>query len=305
MSFTIDPSLLGLEDAVALVTGGGRGIGKSSCVLLARAGCHVAVADINADTAQQTVAEIEELGLGRKAIAIQADALDEQAVRDMIQETVLTLGQLDVACNVVGNPAHQAKPILDLSLDEWNSSVHRNLGSTFIATRSEALAMIEGHRPGRIVTVSSSSGYTGAPNISDYGAANAGIIHFTKSAAMELAPFGIRVNCIVPGTHEKDPKLSANAALPGRARFRELATKAPPMKRLGRTEETAGLAVFLASNLSSYMTGHALFSEGGLLHTTARPPAGMIMMPAAVAHIEWAAALPIFRSDEAAPQSTD
>jgi len=137
--------------------------------------------------------------------------------------------------------------------------------------------------------VASSSGVVGGPNVADYGAANAGVIHFTKSAAMELARYGLRVNCIIPGTHETESS-RARAAETGRdpnmQRFRELAAKAPPLGRLGDPLDTGGLAVFLASNLSSYVTGHGVFSDGGVVHTTARPPVGLDMMPAALAHVE-------------------
>jgi NAD(P)-dependent dehydrogenase (short-subunit alcohol dehydrogenase family) len=148
--------------------------------------------------------------------------------------------------------------------------------------------MIERGINGRIINVASSSGVVGGPNVSDYGAANAGVIHFTKSAAMELARFGLRVNCIIPGTHDTETS-RARAAESGRdpnmQRFREAAAKAPPLGRLGDPLDTGGLAVFLASNLSSYVTGHGIFSDGGVVHTTARPAVGMEMMPAALAHV--------------------
>jgi 2-deoxy-D-gluconate 3-dehydrogenase len=286
--FAIDPGLLGLVDAVALVTGAGMGIAKGCAIRLAQAGCHVAVADINPAAGQKTVAEIE--SLGRRAVFIEADVRDEASVQRMLAQALSGLGSLDVACNVVGNLSHGPKPFLDLSLEDWNATVHRNLGTTFLCTRAEAIAMIERRIAGRIINVASSSGVVGGPNVADYGAANAGVIHFTKSAAMELARYGIRVNCIIPGTHETESsraRREQGSEDAGMARFRELAAKAPPLGRLGEPLETGGLAVFLASNLSSYVTGHSVFSDGGVVHTTARPAVGLEMQPQALAHVEW------------------
>jgi 2-deoxy-D-gluconate 3-dehydrogenase len=278
MSFSIDPALLGLEDAVALVTGAGQNIARACAIGLARAGCHVAVIDLNADAGADTVAQIE--SLGRRAVFIEADVLDPAGVQRMVDETLERLGSLDVACNVVGNPAHAVKPFLDTTLEEWNRTVHRNLGTAFLGTKAEAIAMIERRIPGRIINFASSSGVVGAPTVADYGAANAGVIHFTKSAAMELARYGLRVNCVVPGTHWREGTETLSE-------FAQLAAKAPPLGRLGRAPETAGVAVFLASSLSSYITGHAVFSDGGVVHTTARPPVGLGMTAEAVAHVDW------------------
>ena len=285
MTFAIDPELLGLQDAVALVTGAGQGIARGCALQLAKAGCHVAVIDIDSDKGQSTVKEIE--ALDRRAVFIEANVLDPAGVRQMVRDTVDALGSLEVACNVVGNPGHPAQPILDLDLDTWNATVHRNLGTAFLGTQAEAQAMIERQIPGRIINVASSSGVVGAPNVADYGAANAGVIHFTKSAAMELARYGIRVNCIVPGTHARPPAPGDPPPTPAMAQFRRMAAQAPPIRRLGDPYETGGLAVFMASKLSGYMTGHAVYSDGGVVHTTARPPVGMTMIPDAIAGIDW------------------
>src|SRR5262245_52316335 len=125
--FAIDPALLGLEDAVALVTGGGLGIAKGCALRLAQAGCHVAIADLNPEVGGATVREIEKLG--RRSVFIQADVREEASAREMVARTLAVLGSLDVACNVVGNLSHGPKPFLDLSLEEWNATVHRNLGT--------------------------------------------------------------------------------------------------------------------------------------------------------------------------------
>jgi len=283
---TIAPDILGLTDAVALVTGAGHGIARGCALQLAKAGCHVAIVDIDVAGGEAVTSEV--LALGRRARFIHADVLDPGEVRRMVRETVESLGSLDVACNVVGNIGHAPKPLLDLDLATWNGTVHRNLGSSFLGTQAEAMAMIERRIPGRIINVASSSGIVGAPNIADYGAANAGVIHFCKSAAMEFARYGIRVNCIVPGTQDREAVPGEPEPSPGMIRFRRMAQLAPPMRRLGDPYEVGGLAVFMASKLSSYMTGHAVFSDGGVVHTTARPAVGMAMLPQAIEHVEWA-----------------
>ncbi len=282
MAFSIDPELLGLEDNVALVTGGGGvGMGRAHCVQLARAGCHIVVADIDEEGGAETVRQVQ--ALGRRAAFVRANVRSEAEVDAMVQTAADEMGRLDVAVNHVGNAGESGvfvTPFLDFSPETWNDVITQNLTSTMMCCRAEALHMIEHEIPGRIINVSSSSGVVGAPTIAAYGAAKAGVIHLTKTLGMEFAAYGIRVNCIVPGTHtnERQEAMMADPDVPPEAkRFHELAGKAPPLGRLGQPWETAGLAVFFASRLSSYVTGHSLLSDGGVTHTTARPPVGLGM----------------------------
>ncbi|MEV3964212.1 SDR family NAD(P)-dependent oxidoreductase [Nocardia sp. NPDC050193] len=269
--------LLGLTDAVALVTGGAGGIPKATAVALARAGAHIAVADIADEFTAQTVAEVE--ALGRRAIGLHADVCDIADVRAMIEETRRRLGPITVAVNGVGSLGTATpKSFLDYSLEEWNGPIQLNLTSTLLCMQAQAVAMIEDGMPGRIVNFGSTSGITAAPSVAHYGAANAAVIHLTKSAALELAGYGVRVNCLVPGTHDIDRtgRETATSGRPEQAEFLRRAAAATPLGRLGSAEETAGVAVFLASDLSSYLTGHIVLSDGGITHTTARPPVGQI-----------------------------
>ena len=268
MSFAIDPELLGLVDEVALVTGGAWGIGKGCAVQLARAGCHVAIVDVDMDGARKTAAEIE--ALGRRATAIEADVTVEDQVNAMVERAIAALGKLDVAVNNVGGTVG-VRAFLDTDVELWKAVFQRNLTSTFMCCRAEARAMIERKTAGRIVNVASSSGVVGAPNIVGYGTSKAGVIHMTKTLSMELAPHGLRVNCIVPGTHDTE-RSSQPSPDPKMRAWREAASKAPPLGRFGMPMETGGLAVFFASRLSSYVTGHSLLSDGGVTHTVARPP---------------------------------
>ncbi|GAA3383396.1 SDR family NAD(P)-dependent oxidoreductase [Cryptosporangium minutisporangium] len=269
--------LLGLTDAVALVTGGGGGIPKAAAIALARAGAHVAVADIAGEFAEQTRKEID--ALGRRSIALQADVRRPDDVRRMVETTRAELGPLAVAVNGVGSlGAATPKSFLDFTLEEWNGPVELNLTTAMLCMQAEALAMIQDGVHGAIVNFASTSGVTAAPSIAHYGAANAGVIHLTSSIALELAQYGIRVNCVVPGTHaiDRTGRETPTSSRPGQAEFMRRAAEATPMGRLGTAEDTAGVAVFLASSLSSYLTGHSVVSDGGIVHTTRRPPAGAL-----------------------------
>lgn len=281
--FQIPSDLLGLEDSVALVTGGARGIAKGCAIKLAQAGCHIAIADVDEATATATAEEIR--ALGRRAAFLSANVRSRDDVHSLVDRVRSELGGLDVALNAVGNPTGPPTSFLDYSEEEWDEDVQQNLKSALLCCQAEAVSMIEHATPGRIINVASSSGVVGAPTVAAYGAANAGVIHATKSMAMELAPYGIRVNCIVPGTHATE-RIQARLDAGGpEAEFLELASKAPPLGRLGDPLETGGVAVFLASNLSSYVTGHAILSDGGVTHTTARPPVGLDLTPRALAHV--------------------
>jgi NAD(P)-dependent dehydrogenase (short-subunit alcohol dehydrogenase family) len=276
---TID--LFGLEGKVALVTGAGNGMARATALQLASAGCDVAVVDLDLEAAQRTAAEITELG--RRSLAIGKDLTELDAATEMVAEAVAELGELGVAVNFCGGTAGVNKPFLDITAEEWQRPLALNLTSTFLSCQAEAISMVRGGSGGAIVNVGSSSGITAAPNLSGYGAANAGVIHFTKSAAIELAPYAVRVNCVVPGTHwSAKTRENATSGPPVIQEFFTHAATVTPLGRLGEPEETAGVAVFLASRLSSYMTGHAVVSDGGILHTTARPAFGGAKVPEAI-----------------------
>lgn len=273
MDHTPPRDLLGLEGATALVLGGAAGLGRAVSLRLAEAGCRVLVADVADEAGERTVKEIT--GAGGEALYQHANALEQAGIDAAVARARAAFGPLTVAVNVVGNPGGVAgiKPFLDMTEDDMRARLDLNFMSAFRACRAEALAMIEDGVAGRIVNFGSSSGLVGAPNISGYGAAKAAVVHFTTSASMELARYGIRVNCVVPGTHvNPDQPPPANEQM---AEFRRRAAAAPVLGRLGEAYETAGAALFLASDLSSYLTGHVVVSDGGVIHTTARPPVGM------------------------------
>jgi NAD(P)-dependent dehydrogenase (short-subunit alcohol dehydrogenase family) len=275
--------LLGLEGRVAVVTGGGNGIARATALHLAAAGCAVGVVDLDLEAARRTVDEI--VSTGGRAHAVRADVTDPAAPAAAVEEVCEQLGAISVAVNVAGGTAGVNRPLLDLTLDEWRRPLALNLESTFLSIQAQAIAMVRAGLRGSIVTVGSSSGITGAPNLAAYGAANAAVIHLTRTAALELAPYGIRVNCLVPGTHWTVGTKAHMTNPDAPASVREFFTHAAsvtPLGDLGEPEQTAGAALFLASELSSYVTGHQVVSDGGILHTTARPAFGGGTVPEAI-----------------------
>lgn len=281
-SFLVSPGLLGLVDQVALVTGGATGVGRGSALQLARAGCHVAIADINEEASVRTVEEIR--ALDRKALFIRADVRRQDEVRAMVGRVCAGLGGLDVAVNNVGNPLAYGS-VLDFTEEQWDAVFALDLKTTLLCSQAAAVSMIERGVEGRIINVSSTSGVVGAPSIAAYGAAKAGVIHLTKTLALELAPYGIRVNCLVPGTHVTEQIQATLDSEGPMAGFLRAAAAATPLQRLGGVLETGGVTVFLASKLSSYMTGQAVISDGGISLTVNRPSVSAIR-PKALAHVE-------------------
>ena len=285
MTFSVDPGILGLIDNVALVVGGGgAGMGRAHCLQLARAGCHIVVADIDEEAGQETVRQVD--ALGRRAVFVTTNALAEPEVQAAIDLALSTFGRLDVGVNHVGGAVGRG-PFLDYDEGDWDDTIALCLKTTFYCCRHEAMAMIAEGIDGRIVNVGSTAGVAAAEANSAYGAGKAAVIHLTKSLAVELAKFGIRVNSILPGFHETayggGSREVGQQETPSMVWSLDANAKAPPMRRLGNATETAGLTVFFASRLSQFVTGHSLASDGGLLLTINRPQTDKT--PAAVREI--------------------
>ncbi|HTO11018.1 MAG TPA: SDR family NAD(P)-dependent oxidoreductase [Candidatus Binatia bacterium] len=264
---------------VVLVTGGGSGIGRAIASRFASEGARVAVNDIRAEAAEATVK-----ALGGEARAVVADVADSVRVRAMVEEVARVFGGLDVLVNNAGigetNPAGREALAVkietrvaemmagtrethwditqNLSDEAWARMLAVHLNGTFYCTR-EALKLMSRVNRGAIVNISSVAGLMGIEVASHYGAAKAGILGFTRSVAREVASRGIRVNAICPGfvdTPILDP-------MPPVTRL--LAERQTPFGRLGRPEEIAAAAAFLASDEASFITGQWLSPNGGLL----------------------------------------
>ena len=242
-----------LKDRVAIVTGGGTGIGKSIALEYAKAGAHVVVASRTQENLDKAAAEIK--ALGRESLAIATDVRNAEQVENMVKQTVDKFGKLDILVNNAG--ASFTVKIEDLSPNGWDAVVNINLKGTFLCSAAAARVMIP-QKSGRIVNISSVAGIAGSPNMPHYGAAKAGVINFTKSCAVSWAPYNIRVNCIAPGLVRTE---GAYAAM--KLESDNESIKRIPIGRAGKTEEIAYVAVFLASEASSFLTGETIAVQGG------------------------------------------
>jgi NAD(P)-dependent dehydrogenase (short-subunit alcohol dehydrogenase family) len=258
-------SLLGLSGKVALVTGAGLGIGKGCALMLARAGADLAIADLNDDDAERTADEIR--GLGRRATALRTDVRRSDEIETLLARTVEQLGHLEVCVNNVGGLAgHRPRPFLESTPDFFDAIVENNLRATYFCCLAEARTMIARGVRGTIINISSVGGLRAVRGIAPYGAAKAGVINLTQNLAIELAPHGIRVNAIAPGTTATE----FVRARMGDGHLRPV-EEANPMGRLARPEDIGGAVVYLASDLADYVTGHTLVVDGGVSVATPRP----------------------------------
>ncbi len=246
--------MMNLKDKNSLVTGGSRGIGKSIALKLAELGANVAITySRSSDAAEEVVKEM--IALGVKAIAIQADAVDFARADEVVTEVVEEWGSLDILVNNAGI----TKDNLLLRMDEkaWDDVIDTNLKSVFNYSKAVAKPMIRA-RSGSIINISSVVGISGNAGQSNYAASKAGIIGFTKSFAKELASRNIRANVVAPGYITTEMTGSLDEKL------LEAIKSETPLGRPGEPEEVANSVAFLASELSSYITGEVIRVDGGM-----------------------------------------
>jgi NAD(P)-dependent dehydrogenase (short-subunit alcohol dehydrogenase family) len=242
------------EGRAALVTGGARGIGKGIALALAREGCRVAVNDyVEPERTAQTVEELQ--GLGAEAFGVRADVGVRAEVARLIDEVGSRFGRLDVLVNNAG--VQTWTPFLDVSDEEWDLVIRTNLTGCFLCTQAAARFMKD-HGGGVIVNIGSGSNKVLFPGLVAYTASKGGIEMLTKVAAVELAPLGIRVNCVAPGAVEVE---RTRLELPDYAGTWGALT---PLRRVGTPEDIAAAVVYLASTDASFITGQTLWVDGGL-----------------------------------------
>ena len=229
-----------LRGSVALVTGGASGIGAATAKLLKDFGAVVVVADLGGEHP--------------------VDVTDERAVDELVDRIVHEHGRLDIAANVAGTSGTYAN-VADATTESWRQTLQVNLDAVFFCLRAELRVMRAAGNGGTIVNVASSAGKMGVPGLAAYSASKHGVIGLTKSAALEVARDGIRVNAVCPGTI-RTPMLRGFVG--GEEETLEKMGRRAPIGRIGEPEEIAEAIVWLCSDAASFVTGHALEADGGV-----------------------------------------
>jgi 2-hydroxycyclohexanecarboxyl-CoA dehydrogenase len=239
-----------LEDKIAIVTGGGQGIGRAIAGKLAAEGATVVVTDLDEASAKETADALP------GAIAIRADVTDRQGVQAMVSRVVEQFGRVDVLVNNAG--WDKASPFVDSDPDDWDRAIAVNLYGV-LHTCKAVLPLMAERGSGAVVNLGSDAGRVGSTGEAVYSAAKGGIIAFTKSLAREMARHQVRINCVCPGP--TDTALFASFAGP---KLREALTRAIPFRRLGQPDDVANVVAFLASDEASFITGQTVSVSGGL-----------------------------------------
>ncbi len=240
----------GLTDKIAIVTGGGQGIGRAIAEKLAAEGATAVVTDLVGQNASQTADGLP------GAVAMGVDVTDRQAVQAMADQVVQLFGRIDVLINNAG--WDKASPFVDSEPGDWDRAIAVNLYGV-LHTCKAVLPIMAAQGGGAVVNLGSDAGRVGSSGEAVYSAAKGGVIAFTKSLAREMARHQVRVNCVCPGP--TDTALFASFAGP---KLREALTKAIPFRRLGQPADVANVVAFLASDEASFVTGQTVSVSGGL-----------------------------------------
>ena len=256
----MDLSMFALTGKVAIVTGGGRGIGRALAMGLAEAGADVAVAARTVGEIEATAAEIE--NRGGKALAIPTDVRDVDQVAGLLHKTIAQFGRVDILVNNAG-AGNSLTRVVDMSAEAWEAMIGENLNSVFKCCKIIGEVMMK-RKAGNIINLSSVAGLGPFPRLAAYAAAKAGIINLTKTLAVELAPYNIRINAIAPGFLRTAMFLKA---MPEDSPRRRAQLKCIPLRRFGSPEDIVGVTIFLASDASAYVTGETIVVDGGLTTT--------------------------------------
>jgi NAD(P)-dependent dehydrogenase (short-subunit alcohol dehydrogenase family) len=247
-----------LKGRVAIVTGGGTGIGRAISIGLAELGADVVVASRDPQHLDPTADDIR--GLGRRALAIPTDIRRPEQVEALVQQTVVELGRVDIHVNNAGG--QYPGPAEELSAEGWRRVIDLNLNGTFYCAQSIARHMMQAGG-GVIVNIVANFGLRAAPGLAHSAAARAGVISLTRTLALEWAKYGIRVNAVAPGVVMTEGALAEMLINPEAI---ERIERAIPLKRLGTPEDVANLVMFLVSDAAAYITGETIAVDGGNWH---------------------------------------
>jgi meso-butanediol dehydrogenase/(S,S)-butanediol dehydrogenase/diacetyl reductase len=240
-----------IADRVAIVTGGGSGIGKATVELFAQEGAKVVIGDLPASAGEQVAKSVD-------GLFVPTDVRDPKAVEKLVQTACGKYGGLDIMFNNAGICV--VEPLLDSSEEVYLNTLRIDLDSVYWGLKFAGRVMVAQKR-GAIVNTASVAGIRGSQGLSAYNAAKHGVVGLTRNAALEFAPAGVRVNCICPGII--DTPLVAGA-FGTSEKLREMLHRAHPLGRMGKPGEIARCVLFLASDDASFVTGHALVVDGGL-----------------------------------------
>lgn len=251
-----------LDNRTAIVTGGAVGIGKGIAVRFAKEGCKVVIADISEENGRKTEAEI--VKTGGKAVFIPCNVTSREQVFSMTEKAVAAYGKLDILVNNAGGvPNIQGEKLEEITDDEWQKFIDLNLKSAFLCCQA-AVPYMKKNRYGKIINFSSLGAVHPAVSVVHYHSAKGGVISLTYNLAFELAPHNISVNCILPGpvrTPFWDPVVKGVKDVD--AYFAEIGKREVPLGRVATPEDIAGNALYLASDLSTYVSGQLLYVGGG------------------------------------------
>jgi len=255
-----------LNDLVAIVTGGGQGLGRAICLRLAKEGCHVVIADIQENGINETIKLIKQTN-GKRAYGVITDITNEVQVIKMVNTAISSFGKLDIMVSNAGILKSEA--VEDFPADQWKKVIDVNLYGYFLCIK-HAAGVMKKQRSGIIIQINSKSGKKGSFKNSAYAASKFGGIGLTQSAALELAEFNVRINTICPGNMLDSPlwvdslyKQYARNRGMTEEEVRQYYINQVPMKRGCTYDDVCNVLVFLASDQSSYMTGQALNVTGG------------------------------------------